>query len=97
MAEIDIPACPLCGGLATLLANRNFGKYKVFECSVCGQFAISDRAESRIAGLPRNFKDSWRAAIKSGGIDQVLLITVEPVGSGGGLKAEHVLRSSLRL
>jgi|JI10StandDraft_1071094.scaffolds.fasta_scaffold283374_2 hypothetical protein len=97
MAEMYAPNCPLCGELATLLDTRNFGKYKVLECDACGQFAISDHAESRIADLPRDFKDQWRAAIKSGRIDEVLLITVEPVGSGGGVKAEHVLRSSLRL
>ena len=96
MAEIDIPTCPLCGRAITLLASRNFGKYSSVKCGGCGQFAISERAESRIVGLPNEFKDTWRAAIKSGGIDQVLLITVGPVGSGGE-KAEHVLRSSLRL
>ena len=97
MAEIHIPPCPLCSGLAALLACRNGGKYKVFDCDVCGEFAISDRAQSRIAGLPRDFKDKLRTSIQSVSIDKILLITVEPVGSGGGLQTEPVHRSSLRL
>ena len=97
MAEINTPSCPLCGGLAPLLSYRNFDKYKIFDCDVCALFAISDSAESRIAGLPHDFKVTLRAAIQSVSIDKILLITVKPVGSGSGLQAEHVLRSSLRL
>ena len=97
MAEIHTPSCPLCGGLVALLSYRNFGKYRIFDCDVCGIFAISDNAESRVIGLPHDFKVTWRAAIQSMSVDKILLITVKPVGSGGGLQTEHVLRSSLRL
>ena len=89
--------CVLCGQDADLLGKSSYGKYSAVDCKKCGQFAVSDNASARIAGLPSQFADQWRQIIASAKPDEILLIIVEPVGSGGGLKAELVARSSLRL
>ena len=97
MSTSNTLTCTLCDGAVALAASPNFGRYKALECKKCGQFVVSDDADERIRGLPVQFKDSWRASIASAKDDEILLIIVEPVGSGGGLKAELVPRSSLRL
>jgi hypothetical protein len=89
--------CSLCSNKAKVLATPNLGKYTALECSACGQFVASDAAIKRIAGLPIEFKDRWREIIRSATPDEILLIIVSPVGSGGGLKNELVQRSSLSL
>lgn len=89
--------CTLCATPAYVHAMPNFGKYSAIACAACGEFVVSDTAADRIKGLPNEFKDHWRAMIRSAKSDEVLLITVEPVGSGGGLKQELVPRRSLSL
>lgn len=89
--------CSLCDRPALLNSKPNFGRYIALECSTCGQFVVSDAADERVRGLPIEFKDKWRALIRSAAPDQILLIITQPVGSGGGLKDELVPRSSLRL
>lgn len=89
-------SCPLCRTLASIFATPNFGRYKAVQCKSCGEFVISDRAAERIAPIKDEFS-SWKAAIRSARPEQILLMIVEPVGSGEGLRAELVLRSSLRL
>lgn len=95
--EIVAWSCPLCEAPAALLATRNFGRYKAIDCGACGQFVVSDAADDRIRALPHDFKDSWRTSVNSAKADEILLIIVEPVGSGGNLKVELVTRSSLGL
>ena len=95
--EIAIRSCPLCEAPAALFATPNFGRYRAINCETCGQFVVSDAADDRIRGLPHDFKDSWRATVKTAKVGEILLIIVEPVGSGGNLKVELVPRSSLRL
>ena len=89
--------CTLCGSPAELSGTPNFGSYRALDCTTCGQFVVSDSAAERILGLPIEFKDRWRQLIRSAKPEEILLIIVEPAGSGGGLKEELVLRSSLRL
>ena len=92
MNESNSSSCTLCANAATIFATGNFGRYKAFDCKECGQFAVSDSADARIRGLPIEFKDSWRARIRSANPEQILLITVTPVGAGGNLTSELVSR-----
>ena len=96
MNESNSSSCTLCANPATIFAAGNFGRYKAFDCKGCGQFAVSDSADSRIRGLPIEFEDAWRAMIRSARPDQILLITVTPVGSGGSLTPDLVSRSTFR-
>lgn len=89
--------CTLCGHGATLSATPNFGRYKAISCANCGEFVVSEAARDRILGLTFEIKETWRRAIASATDDAILLILVEPVGAGGGLKADLVPRTSLRL
>ena len=89
--------CSLCGNEARVNSTPNFGRYKALECAACGQFVISDAAHDHIQGLPVQFADDWRSMIQAATPDQILQITMHPVGSGGGLKVELVARSTLRL
>lgn len=89
--------CTLCLGSAKLSASPNFGRYAALECPTCGQFVISDAADTRIRGLPTEFKDKYRAFITSAKPGEILLMIVEPVGIGGNLKVELVPRTSLLL
>ena len=89
--------CVLCAAPAELFGTPNFGRYKAIRCGNCGEYVVSESATDRIAGLPDEFKNGWRATIRSAQSDEILLIIVEPVGSGGGLKVELVPRSRLRL
>ena len=89
--------CFLCQSDAAIGARPNFGRYMAISCTSCGHYVLSENAASRIAGLPSAFKDKWRAMIASAAPEEVLLIIVEPVGAGGGLKDELVPRTSLQL
>lgn len=55
MTQYQSQQCPLCGTSAEYRLNDG-GQYKVFHCSNCKVFAISDIAERR---LPKH-SDSWR-------------------------------------
>lgn len=90
-------ACALCSEPALQFAAPNFGRYAALRCNTCGEFVISHAAAVRIAGLPHQFKDAWRARIGSAAPEDILLLIVEPVGSGGDLKDTIVSRSSLSL
>lgn len=96
MNESNSTSCALCANPATIFATGNFGRYKAFDCKECGQFAASDSADSRIQGLPIEFKDSWRAMIRSASWEQILLITVTPVGAGVHLIHDLVSRNTFR-
>lgn len=89
--------CILCSAPAELFGNPNFGRYRAIRCGNCGKYVLSESAADRIASLPDKFKNGWRTMIRSTQSDEILLIIVEPVGSGGNLKAERVPCSSLRL
>lgn len=89
--------CPLCVTTAAISARPNFDRYLALDCSGCGQLVVSEHAYDRILGLPREFKDQWRAMIASAPAGKILLIIVEPVGSGGGLETTIVDRTELRL
>ena len=97
MNTTNATTCPICEQPATLNSTPNFGRYSAIECPACGQFVVSEAASERIRSLPLQFKDSWRSSIASSSLDKILLIIVEPVGSGSGIKAELVPRSGLRL
>lgn len=89
--------CALCSKSALQFAAPNYGRYVALRCEACGDFVISLAAAERIAGLPHEFKDAWCAKVRGAEPDKILLLMVEPVGSGGGLKDSLVLRSSLSL
>jgi len=89
--------CPLCSSGATVGATSNLGRYKALACTTCGEFVVSDTAANRLQGLPSEFMEQTQRTIRSANHDEILLIVVEPVGAGGGLKAELVPRSSLSL
>lgn len=89
--------CPLCKATAVIGARPNFGRYLALDCSGCGQLVVSEHAYDRILGLPREFKDRWKAMIASTSEDKILRIIVEPAGSGGGIEDKIVERRDLRL
>ena len=89
--------CALCSGPALQFAAPNYGRYAALRCASCGDFVISQTAAERIAGLPEQFKDAWRAKIRAAKPEEIFLLIVEPVGAGGGLKDELVARTSLSL
>ena len=97
MSTPNTITCTLCSSPARLVATPNFGHYSAIGCATCGEFVVSGAAAARIGGLPAEFKDRWRSMIRSAQPNEILLIIVEPVGTGGGLKEELVLRSTLRL
>jgi hypothetical protein len=81
---------------AAVFGTTNFGRNKAFDCKDCGQFAASDRAEPRIRGLPVQFKDDWRTKIRATKPDELFVIAVGPVGSGGQLEEERVPRHTIQ-
>jgi hypothetical protein len=83
-------SCPLCLKPARVVGTTNFRRNKVSDCKVCGQFAVSDKADARIRGLPVQFKDDWRAKIRATKPDELFVIIVGPVGSGSQLEEERV-------
>ena len=89
--------CTLCAAEAMLFAVPNSGRYLALECQECGQFVVSEAADKRIRGLSLETKNDYRQDIASAQDGEILLMIVEPIGSGGGLKVELVLRASLRL
>ena len=90
-------SCALCSKPALLFASPNYGRYSAVRCTSCGDFVISHTAAERVAGLPSEFADAWRARIRAAKPEEIFLLIVEPVGAGGGLKGELVLRSGLSL
>ena len=97
MSESTSVSCALCGSLSELFCTPNFDTYRALKCSVCGEFVVSISATEKIAGLSVEIKERWRRLIRSAKPEEILLIIVEPIGSGGGLKAELVQRSTVRL
>lgn len=88
--------CPLCLKAAAVFGTTNFGRNKAYDCKKCGQFAVSDQAETRIRGLPVEFKDDWQAKIRATTPDELFVIIVGPVGSGGQLEEERVPRHTIQ-
>ena len=89
-------SCPLCLTPATVLGTTNAGRNRVFDCKDCRQFAVSEKADSRLRGLPDKFKDAWRAKIRSAKPDELLVMIVGPVGSGSQLEEEWVPRHTIQ-
>ena len=58
MEKYHAQQCPLCDTSADFRFNDG-NKYKLFHCSVCKVFAISDTAEKR---LPKH-SNSWRKVL----------------------------------
>ena len=84
--------CPLCLKPARIFGTTNMGRNNAFDCEGCGQFAVSDKADARIRGLPVQFKDDWRAKIRATKPDELFVIIVGPVGSGEQLLEEYFPR-----
>ena len=89
--------CPLCNELCEVRGRPNFGRYTAVACQSCGTFVFSSAAQEILFGMHQNFKDSLKRLASSATQENILLITTEPVGNGGGLKPELVARSSIRL
>jgi hypothetical protein len=80
MSSEPSTSCPLCLKNAPIIGTLDFGRHKVFGCEGCGEFAVSDRADARIRGLPNEFKDQWRKKIEATNAEELFAITVSPVG-----------------
>ena len=97
MSDSVSTSCDLCASPARIFATPNYGRYNAVACDNCGEYVISHAAASRLAGLPRQFKDALREQVREAAAEQILQVIVEPVGSGSNLKSQMVLRSSLTL
>jgi hypothetical protein len=89
--------CALCNGPVVVNSCPNFGRYVALNCDSCGQYVVSRAAAERIRSLPAEVKSNYRSVISVADEDKILLIIVEPVGAGAGLKSELVLRNTLSL
>ena len=88
--------CPLCNQHAVIFGTTNFHRNKAFDCISCGQFAMCEQAETRIRGLPLEFKDNWRTKILTTDANQLLVITVGSSGSGSHFEEEQVPRHTIQ-
>ena len=96
MSDQSHTICPLCLKPAQVFGTIDIHRHEAIRCEACGEFAISDGARKRISGLPVQFKDAWREKIKETPPEEIFLLTIGPVGSGGQIEESRVPRHKIR-